>query len=64
MARNSDNLLGLGGQRGTFSRSALRGGKGSVPGGPSADARQSKQELLRKIKEKSQAQEAGENTAE
>ncbi|WP_159942637.1 MULTISPECIES: DUF6243 family protein [unclassified Nocardiopsis] len=52
MARNSDNLLGMGGQRTTVSRSALRGGKGGMKGGPSADAVQRKQDLLRKLRER------------
>lgn len=38
MAKNSDNLLGMGGQRATVSRSALRGGKGGAGGGPSEEA--------------------------
>ncbi|MFC9086186.1 DUF6243 family protein [Nocardiopsis dassonvillei] len=52
MGRNSDNLLGMGGQRNTVSRSALRGGKGGGRGGPSDDAVERKQELLRKLREK------------
>jgi hypothetical protein len=52
VGRNSDNLLGMGGQRNTVSRSALRGGKGGGRGGPSDDAVERKQELLRKLREK------------
>ncbi|PDP87686.1 hypothetical protein CQJ94_11080 [Glycomyces fuscus] len=52
MGRNSDNLLGMGGQRNTVSRSALRGGKGGGKVGPSDDAVERKQELLRKLREK------------
>ena len=57
MARNSDNLLGMGGQRTTVSRSALRGGNGGNKGGPSEAARERKQELLRRLREKHSAQE-------
>lgn len=53
MARNNDNLLGLGGGRG-ISRSTAKGGKGG-PSGPSADAQRRKEDLLRKIKERNQA---------
>ncbi|MFL1378363.1 MULTISPECIES: DUF6243 family protein [unclassified Nocardiopsis] len=53
MARNNDNLLGLGGGRGV-SRSAAKGNKGG-PSGPSADAQRRKEDLLRKIKERNQA---------
>ncbi|WP_017570302.1 DUF6243 family protein [Nocardiopsis halotolerans] len=53
MARNGNNLLGVGGQRTTVSRSTLRGGKAGGKGGPSADAVEHKQELLRKLREKS-----------
>ncbi|MFD6950902.1 hypothetical protein A6A08_19365 [Nocardiopsis sp. TSRI0078] len=52
MARNSDNLLGMGGQRTTVSRSALRGDKGGSKGGPSTDAVERRQELLRRLQEK------------
>ncbi|MCY9786702.1 DUF6243 family protein [Nocardiopsis sp. EMB25] len=54
MARNSDNLLGLGGQRNTVSRGALKGGGKGGPSGPSADARQNRDELLRKLREKNE----------
>jgi hypothetical protein len=52
MARNSDNLLGMGGQRATVARSTLRGGKGGGKGGPSTDAVERRRELLRKLQEK------------
>ncbi|CAL9484153.1 hypothetical protein SUDANB121_03116 [Nocardiopsis dassonvillei] len=54
MARNNDNLLGLGGGRGV-SRSSAKGAKGG-PSGPSDDARRRKEDLLRKIKERTQAE--------
>ncbi|OLT28697.1 hypothetical protein BJF83_14475 [Nocardiopsis sp. CNR-923] len=54
MARNGDNLLGLGGQRNTVSRGALRGGKKGGPTGPSAQAQDHRSELLRKLKEKNE----------
>ncbi len=57
MSKNSDNLLGMGGQRTTVSRSAMRGGQGGTKGGPSDDARERKQELLRKLREKHSTQE-------
>lgn len=53
MAKNNDNLLGVGGGRTNVSRSTLRGGGSGGPGGPSADAREHKRELLRKFQEKS-----------
>ncbi|WP_306369420.1 DUF6243 family protein [Nocardiopsis sp. CC223A] len=53
MARNNDNLLGLGGGRGV-SRSAAKGGRGG-PSGPSADAQRRKEDLLRKIKERNRS---------
>lgn len=59
MARNSDNLLGMGGQRNTVSRTELRGTSGGTKGGPSADARERKQELLRKLREKNSSAEPG-----
>lgn len=58
MAKNSNNLLGMGGQRATVSRSTIRGGNAGTKGGPSDDARERKQELLRKLREKT-SQEAG-----
>lgn len=57
MSKNSDNLLGMGGQRATVSRSAIRGGQGGTKGGPSDDARERKQDLLRKLREKHSAEE-------
>ncbi|WP_049574782.1 DUF6243 family protein [Nocardiopsis sp. SBT366] len=59
MAKNSDNLLGMGGQRTTVSRSTLRGGKGGTKGGPSDAARERKQDLLRRLREKHTAPETG-----
>ncbi|MEU3020484.1 MULTISPECIES: DUF6243 family protein [unclassified Nocardiopsis] len=59
MAKNSDNLLGMGGQRTTVSRTALRGGKGGTKGGPSDTAREQKQELLRRLREKHAAPDSG-----
>lgn len=59
MARNNDNLLGLGGGRGV-SRSAAKGKKGG-PSGPSADAQRRKEDLLRKIKERNQGDSADES---
>ncbi|MFD6100472.1 DUF6243 family protein [Nocardiopsis flavescens] len=58
MARNNDNLLGQGGGRGV-SRSTAKGGRGG-PSGPSADAQRRKEDLLRKIKERTRADEPGE----
>jgi hypothetical protein len=58
MAKNSDNLLGMGGQRTTVSRSAMRGNSAGTKGGPSDDARERKQELLRKLREKHSTQES------
>ncbi|WP_150237088.1 DUF6243 family protein [Nocardiopsis quinghaiensis] len=52
MARNSDNLLGMGGQRTNVSRSTLRGGNGGGKGGPSTDAVERRRELLRKLQER------------
>lgn len=57
MAKNSDNLLGMGGQRNTVSRTTMRGGKSEGKGGPGDDARERKQELLRRFREKNSAQE-------
>lgn len=54
MARNNDNLLGLGGGRGV-SRSSAKAGRGG-PSGPSADAQRRKEDLLRKIKERTQGE--------
>jgi len=59
MAKNSDNLLGMGGQRTTVSRSTLRGGQGGTKGGPSDSAREQKQELLRRLREKHATPEPG-----
>lgn len=59
MAKNSDNLLGMGGQRTTVSRSTLRGGQGGTKGGPSDTAREQKQELLRRLREKHSTPEPG-----
>ncbi|MFC3997973.1 DUF6243 family protein [Nocardiopsis sediminis] len=51
MGKSRDNLLGLGGQRTSMSRGAMRGsgysGKGGRP-----DPLEEKRELLRKLKEK------------
>jgi hypothetical protein len=59
VARNSDNLLGMGGQRNTVSRSTLRATNGGTQGGPSDEARERKQELLRKLREKTKSAESG-----
>ncbi|MBR8741126.1 hypothetical protein DSY14_05175 [Nocardiopsis sp. MG754419] len=56
MAKNSDNLLGMGGQRATVSRSTLRGGQNGTKGGPEGDAHERKKELLRRFREKNAAQ--------
>lgn len=48
----SNNMLGMGGQRTTVSRSTLRGGKTGAKGGPTGDARERKEELLRRFREK------------
>ena len=57
MSKNSNNLLGMGGQRATVSRSAMRGGQGGTKGGPSDAALERKQELLRRLRETNSAQE-------
>ncbi|MEV2278460.1 DUF6243 family protein [Nocardiopsis sp. NPDC049922] len=54
MARNGDNLLGLGGQRKTVSRGALRGKSKDGASGPSAQAQDQRSELLRKLREKNE----------
>jgi hypothetical protein len=56
MSKNSNNLLGMGGQRATVSRSAMRGGQGGAKGGPSDAALERKQELLRRLREKNAPQ--------
>jgi hypothetical protein len=51
LAKNN-SLLGVGGQRSTVSRSALRGGQAGGRGGADGDARERKQDLLRRLREK------------
>ncbi|MFC4564443.1 DUF6243 family protein [Nocardiopsis mangrovi] len=51
MGKSRDNMLGLGGQRTSLSRSAMRGSGFSGQGGR-RDPLQEKRELLRKLKEK------------
>ncbi|WP_067598162.1 DUF6243 family protein [Nocardiopsis listeri] len=51
MAKNN-NMLGMGGQRTTVARSTLRGGKAGDKGGATGDARERKEELLRRFREK------------
>lgn len=53
MAKNKDNLLGTGGQRGTVPRSELRGGRGGRSRGADQQAREHREELLRRIRERS-----------
>ncbi|MBE2998170.1 hypothetical protein IDM40_05545 [Nocardiopsis sp. HNM0947] len=52
MAKNKDNLLGMGGQRSTVSRSDLKGGRGGGVGGADRQARDHRQDLLRRIQER------------
>ena len=54
MAKNN-NMLGMGGQRTNVSRSTLRGGKAGAKGGPTGNARENKEELLRRFREKNNA---------
>ena len=54
MAKNN-SMLGMGGQRTTVARATLRGGKAGDKGGPTGDARERKEELLRRFREKNTA---------
>ena len=58
-----DNMLGIGGQRNTFSRNAMRGagfgGKGSAH-----NAAEQKRELLRRLKEKNEQARAAQKAAD
>lgn len=54
MAENRDNLLGKSGQRGAVSRSALRGCRVEKAGGADRQAREHREDLLRRIRERSE----------
>ncbi|URM91465.1 DUF6243 family protein [Streptomyces sp. MRC013] len=56
MARSRGNLLGVGGQRGKLRR-LERQGSASRGAGPAADAADARQELLRRMRERTRAQE-------
>ncbi|MFE7315692.1 DUF6243 family protein [Streptomyces sp. NPDC057555] len=54
---NAGGMLGVGGTRSTLSRGALRGGAGGrTPGAPGPhDPREQRQELLRKMQERTRS---------
>jgi hypothetical protein len=58
-----DNMLGIGGQRNTVSRNAMRGA-GSAGKGSAHNAAEQKRELLRRLKEKNEQARAAEKAAD